>query len=101
MASVVPPAGKPTMILASSRLPWALARPGRPNPARPAMPAICWTNARRLLMVSPSPSRSRGSAGRHAQRAVQADHLAIEVGVGDDVGGQLGELLRLAEPRRE
>jgi hypothetical protein len=30
-----------------------------------------------------------------------ADHLAIEVAVGDDVAGQLGELRRLAQARRE
>jgi hypothetical protein len=38
---------------------------------------------------------------RHAQRAVQADRLAVQVRVGDDVRGQLGELRRPAQARRE
>src|SRR6478672_7811433 len=42
-----------------------------------------------------------GSARRHPQRAIQADHLAIEVGVGDDMAGQLGELFGFAQARRE
>src|SRR4051812_11082932 len=42
-----------------------------------------------------------GSARRHPQRAIQADHLAIQVGVGDDMAGELGELFGFAQARRE
>src|SRR6185369_2453154 len=40
------------------------------------------------------------SAGRHAQRTIEPDHLAIEMPVGDDVAGQLRELLGFSEARR-
>ncbi len=38
-----------------------------------------------------------GSARRHAQRAVEADHLAVEVRVGDDMAGELRELFGFAQ----
>src|SRR6267154_9988 len=41
------------------------------------------------------------SLGRHAQRAVDADHLAVEIAVLDDVARERGILLRLAEHLRE
>src|SRR6185369_630659 len=41
------------------------------------------------------------SARRHAQCTVKPDHFAIEMAVGDDVAGQLRELLGLAQARRE
>ena len=40
------------------------------------------------------------SAGGHAQRAVETDHLAIEHRVLHDVPDQGGEFLRLAKPLR-
>src|SRR5574343_1122974 len=38
------------------------------------------------------------SAGGHAQGAVEADDLAVEVPVADDVASQFGELGRFAQP---
>src|SRR5688572_5255227 len=35
------------------------------------------------------------------RRAIQADGFAVEVGVAQDVGDQVGELLRLAQARRK
>src|SRR5690606_20499539 len=37
------------------------------------------------------------SLGRHADRAVEADHLTIQVGILDDVTDQASELGRLAQ----
>src|SRR3954452_4293799 len=41
-----------------------------------------------------------GSAGCHADRPVEADDLAVEHRIGDDVCDQRGELRRTAEPGR-
>ena len=45
--------------------------------------------------------KKSGSAWRHAQGAVQANDFAVQVPVGHDVAGQLGEFFGLAQARGE
>src|SRR3990170_1839702 len=47
----------------------------------------------RLFTIMPEPSSTR----LHAKRAVEPDHLAVEITVLDDVEHEGGELRRLAE----
>src|SRR5258706_12608894 len=94
-ASVVPPAGKPhstrVVTIASAA---AEAKSGQPSVV--TLPAA--TNWRLFIIVGSSFERLEWrSARRHAQRAVEADHLAVERTVLDDRRGKVGEFLGLAE----
>src|SRR5262245_29398464 len=72
-----------------------------PGPVKrePAPAARLRTGHPRRVLREASP-RSLLLRG-HAQAGVQADDLAIEVGVLDDLAGEQRELARVAEARRE
>src|SRR4051812_15637643 len=69
--------------------------------AAPAESAIAVATRVRASFIACCLRWLKTSARRHAQRAIQADHFAVEVAVGHDVAGELGELLRLAQALRE
>src|SRR5213594_1654379 len=58
---------------------------------------VCAVVERRARLIA----RGAPSARRHPDGAVEPDRLAVQHHVGDDVAGERGVLVRLAEPLRE